>query len=436
MPCESSSVARKLRCWRSRSALISGIVGLALDAVVPGPVVVGPVAVALLVGLVVLLVVGDEVAQREAVVGGDEVDRRERVAAVVLVEVAGAGEPVRELADVRLAAPEVAHRVAVDAVPLRPQHGEVADLVAARADVPRLGDQLDLGEDRVLVDDVEERGQAVDVVELARQGGREIEAEPVDVALDHPVAQRVHDQPQHARVHDVERVAGARVVHVVARVVGHEPVVGLVVDAPEREHRAEVVALGGVVVDHVEDHLDAGLVQGLDHALELAHLLPRLAGGGVGGVGREEADRRVAPVVREPALVQERLVGDVVDRQQLDRGHAEVLQVADRGVGRQPRVGAAQVLAHVRVLHREALDVRLVDDAVGQRRVRRAVVLPVEARVDDDALRDRGRVVGVVGREVVVLAARRARTGARCPSRTGSGPRSTSRTGPSAAWPG
>ena len=39
------------------------------------------------------------------------------------------------------------------------------------------------------------------------------------------------------------------------------------------EHRPEVVALGGVVVDDVEDHLDAGAVQRLDHPLELAHLL-------------------------------------------------------------------------------------------------------------------------------------------------------------------
>ena len=101
------------------AALISGVVGRPLDAAVPGAVVVGAVAVVLEVGLVVLVVVGDEVAQREAVVGGDEVDRGERVAAVLLVEVAGAGQARGELADVGLAAPEVAHRVAVDAVPLR-----------------------------------------------------------------------------------------------------------------------------------------------------------------------------------------------------------------------------------------------------------------------------------------------------------------------------
>ena len=73
---------RKLRCCRARSVEDLAVVGRALDAAVPGPVVALAVVAALAVGLVVLLVVGDEVAQREAVVGGDEVDRRDRLAAV------------------------------------------------------------------------------------------------------------------------------------------------------------------------------------------------------------------------------------------------------------------------------------------------------------------------------------------------------------------
>ena len=296
VPWETNRVVRKLRCWRAAVAE-RRIVGLALDAAVPGAVVVGAVLVVLEVGLVVLLVVGDEVAQREPVMGGDEVDRCERVAAIGLVQIAGARQPLGELADLRRGAPEVAHRVAVDAVPLRPQDREVADLVAAGTDIPRLGDQLDLGEHRVLMDRVEERRQAVDVVELASQRRRQVEAEAVDVALDHQVAQRVHDHPQHRRVDRVQRVAGAGEVHVVAGVIGHQPVVGGVVDALERQHRPEMVALGGVVVDDVEDHLDPGLVQRLDHPLELAHLLAAPAGGRVLRVGGEVADRRVAPVV-------------------------------------------------------------------------------------------------------------------------------------------
>ena len=66
---------------------------------------------------------------------------------------------------------------------------EVADLVPARPDVPRLGDQLRLGEDRILVDDVEERRQTVDVVELACECRRQVEPKAVDMALGDEVPQ-------------------------------------------------------------------------------------------------------------------------------------------------------------------------------------------------------------------------------------------------------
>src|SRR4051812_38586468 len=55
-----------------------GVVGLALGAVVPRAVVIGAVLIVLAVRLVVLVVVRDEIAQREAVVRSDEVDRRKR----------------------------------------------------------------------------------------------------------------------------------------------------------------------------------------------------------------------------------------------------------------------------------------------------------------------------------------------------------------------
>src|SRR5207302_8488543 len=52
-----------------------GVLGGAFGAAVPTVVVVGAVLSVLAVGLVVLLVVADEVLEAEAVVGGDEVDR-------------------------------------------------------------------------------------------------------------------------------------------------------------------------------------------------------------------------------------------------------------------------------------------------------------------------------------------------------------------------
>ena len=68
------------------------------------------------------------------------------------------------------------------------------------------------------------------------------------------------------------------VVRVELLVVGLEVVVDVVVEALEADRRALVVAFAGVVEDDVEDDLDAGLVEGLDHVPELADLAsPRRA---------------------------------------------------------------------------------------------------------------------------------------------------------------
>src|SRR5690606_4212106 len=122
----------------------------AFGAAVPAVVVVAAVAVVLPVRLVVLAVVGDEVAQGEAVVGGDEVGAGPGPAPAPVVDVGGAGDARGELGElVAIALPELPHRVAVLVVPLRPAGREAADLVAAHAGVPRLRDQLGGGEHRI-----------------------------------------------------------------------------------------------------------------------------------------------------------------------------------------------------------------------------------------------------------------------------------------------
>ena len=143
-------------------------------------------------------------------------------------------------------------------------------------------------------------------------------------------------------------------------------------------------------------------VQRLDHPLELEHLIAQAPGGGVLGVRRQVADRAVAPVVAQAAIVQEGLVGDVMDRQQLDGGDAQALHVGQRLLRGQSRVGAAQVLAHGRMALGVALDVGLVDDRLVPRAPRRDVALPVERAVDDHRLGNREGVVLVVGLEVRV----------------------------------
>ncbi len=106
------SVAIRLAALAAAQREDLRVVGLALDPVVPGPVVVGAVAVVLAVGLVVLGLVADQVAHGEAVVRGDEVDRGVRRPAVVGVQVARAGQPGGDRPDRRRAAPRQKSRIA------------------------------------------------------------------------------------------------------------------------------------------------------------------------------------------------------------------------------------------------------------------------------------------------------------------------------------
>ena len=106
-----------------------------------------------------------------------------------------------------------------------------------------------------------------------------------------------------------------------------------------------MVALGGVVVDHVEDDLDAGGVQRLDHLLELGDLTAGVAAAGIARLRGEEVDGVVAPVVAQPLLQQVTVVEEGVHREQLDRGDAEILEVGDHRRRRETGVGAAQLRA-------------------------------------------------------------------------------------------
>ena len=78
----------------------------------------------------------------------------------------------------------------------------------------------------------------------------------------------------------------------------------------------------------------------------------------------EEADRVVAPVVGQAVRGEVRLGDELVDRQQLDRRDAEVVEVVGDHVVAQPGVRAAQLLGDPVVQRGEALDVQLVDRGV------------------------------------------------------------------------
>ncbi len=346
--------------------------------------------------------VAHHVGQGEAVVGGDEVDARLRAPPAGRVEVGRAGEASAEVGGLAgVAAPEAAHGIAEAVVPLRPAAREAPGLIAALAEVPRLGDQLDRGEHRVARDRVEEARARRRPLASPHQRGGEVEAEAVDVHLEHPVAQAVEHELEHARVPEVERVAAAGQVEVLAPVLRTQAVVGAVVDAAEGQRGPAVRALGGVVVDHVEEHLDAGAVERPHHRLELVGRALGRGARGQADVRREVAERVVAPVVGQAARDDRALAHPPVHGQELHRGHAEPAQVVEHRRRGEAGVRAAELGRHVGMARGEALDVRLVDHGPVPGCPRRAIALPVERRIDHHARGHVGRAVAGIGHAAV-----------------------------------
>src|SRR5262245_33699396 len=140
-------------------------------------VVVGAVAIVLAIGEIVLLVIGKQVGERETVMHGDVVDGSTGGAALMTEEVGGRRHPAGDFTDqTAFAAPVTPQRAAVAVVPFRPLRGKLADLVAAEADIPGLGDELDLRQHRILADCGEEAARTIKAARRARQRGGEVKA--------------------------------------------------------------------------------------------------------------------------------------------------------------------------------------------------------------------------------------------------------------------
>ena len=191
------------------------------------------------------------------------------------------------------------------------------------------------------MNDFEEGVELVHALIVARERGSEIETKAVNVHVVHPVAQAVHDELKRARMEQIERVARPGEIQIEPRIFQRQSIVGRVIHSTETERGSEMISFRGVIVNHVQDHFDAGRVEIAHHPFELGDLLAHRAAAGVLRLGREETDRVVAPVIAQAAVDQNLVVDVCVDRQQLHRRDAEVLQIFDRARAAQARVRSA-----------------------------------------------------------------------------------------------
>ena len=154
----------------------------------------------------------------------------------------------------------------------------------------------------------------------------EVEAEAIDVVFLHPVLHTLHHEAAHHGTFRSRLVATARSIGRLAFGVGAVEVAGY---GALKVGAGQVVR---VVVDHIEHHFQAVVVERFDHLLKLKDA--RLRVGRVGGVrpfGHVVVERIVAPVVLrivELALINR---SKVKRREKMHVRHAQLLQVVDAG---------------------------------------------------------------------------------------------------------
>ena len=147
------------------------------------------------------------------------------------------------------------------------------------------------------------------------------------------VAQAIHYQPKHGRKVRVQDISRTCEIHIIAPVLA-EPVIFLVVGALETERWAKVVTLRCVVIDHVQNNLDTGPVQGFDHTLEFCDLTALLAPRGIPAVRSKKTDSVIAPIIGEAFFYEVAVVYKMLDGHQLNCRYAGRLEmVHNYGMG-------------------------------------------------------------------------------------------------------
>lgn len=215
-----------------------------------------------------------------------------------------------------------------------------------------------------------------------------------------PVAQAVEDHPPYDRMVGIERVAGAGVVGIVATIRPRD-VICPILDAAKAERGPGCATLGRVVKHDIQNDLNAGSMQCLDHVAELIERSQRILTRTVSLVRSEETDRRIAPVVGEAWRA---ILGIELEyRQQFDRRDPEVLKIRD--LLDQAGIRAAPGVAEARTrVAGEASHMHLINDGLRRRPAQGLVSFPVVGGgIDHHALHCHGGVVTRLGGRLAVI---------------------------------
>src|SRR5579864_6881791 len=210
-----------------------------------------------------------------------------------------------------------------------------------------------------------------------------------------PVTKHIPNELPHNGMICVKRVANSRKVFIVSEAVLLQHVEDRVLNTAQRNRGSQLICLGRVVQDDIQDHFNACAVKSLDHLSEVLDLLTVHSSNAVGLLRSEEGDGIVAPVILESLFCNWiQPVGFVFikfkNRHQLNGGYSQVLEI--RYLFGQAREGSTMRHSRTR-MDCETANVCLVNDCVGGGMLWGRIHPPVEMVTRKESFRSCARII-------------------------------------------
>src|SRR5262249_55009071 len=138
--------------------------------------------------IIMLLVIGNQIRQCEAVMRGDEIDGRPGPAPATIEKVSRGGDARCELRQhAFVTAPITADGIAITIVPFSPTGWKLTQLIASHPDVPGLRDELRIGKPRRLADGIEKAAALIETMIFPTERRRQVKTEAVDMHFLNPI---------------------------------------------------------------------------------------------------------------------------------------------------------------------------------------------------------------------------------------------------------
>src|SRR5215472_12377857 len=151
-----------------------------------------------------------------------------------------------------------------------------------------------------------------------------------------------------------------------------------------------------MIIDNVEENLDAGIVQRSDRCLEADNAFFAE----IAWFGRKEGKGRIAPIVSQPLFHQQPLVAKGMDRHKFDSRDSELDEMLDDCRMAKSSIGSAHGERDALMEIGQTLYVRFVDDGRSPAALRGTVVSPCVRGIVHDTFGHHWRAVPPVHREM------------------------------------